>query len=457
MPWDKAGYKAQLQRDLKDIQHKLSRVLGKDLVKSDNSFVEATSPVNCIEGGILVDLCMQRFGKRGSGCDAPKSADRVPKLSKEFSKSSAGCPNPVASTPRPPTPPTAQIGQNSGRKYVNKEVCMYIHMLKPLKTRMEKEELKFKSSGSTNCRNHSDVMVSGVMVTSSNGDVTTRDINKPIARKRYATKKQSLVHSKGSLKSSLRICSQTFTKIAFIKAIVISILGGLRNINLLERKSPIGTSPNLFPSEPRVALCFRNASILSSLRESTATIISISEGLCSCIHKGIFLDNNKQLIRCMRILQNAITYEETFCFLSGRLKLATPYVYLGYATYELATFSQNVSAGKRLVTYIFLFVDFWAFRVYYLDTYAINLELDDNCKVFYALVYLYIFTFYHSWSSCNWAIYSSVIFHTLVYFSLNWIVSVIKSHDKYQSLIIIGLALIGKARLGNQYILFHFR
>ena len=36
MPWDKAGYKAQLQRDLKDIQHKLNRVLGKDLVKSDN-------------------------------------------------------------------------------------------------------------------------------------------------------------------------------------------------------------------------------------------------------------------------------------------------------------------------------------------------------------------------------------------------------------------------------------
>ena len=29
MPWDKAGYKAQLQRDRKYIQHKLSQVLGK--------------------------------------------------------------------------------------------------------------------------------------------------------------------------------------------------------------------------------------------------------------------------------------------------------------------------------------------------------------------------------------------------------------------------------------------
>ena len=79
MPWDKAGYKAQLEKDLQDIQHKLSRVLGQDLAKSDRSFVEATSPVKCIEGGVLVDLCMQRSGKRGSGCDAPNKADKFPR------------------------------------------------------------------------------------------------------------------------------------------------------------------------------------------------------------------------------------------------------------------------------------------------------------------------------------------------------------------------------------------
>ena len=94
MPWDQAGYKAQLQKDLKDIQQKLRRIMGKNLVKSDNSFVEAKSPFKCIEGGVLVDLCMQRSGKRGSGCDAPKSADQVPKLSKEFSKLSEGCAHP---------------------------------------------------------------------------------------------------------------------------------------------------------------------------------------------------------------------------------------------------------------------------------------------------------------------------------------------------------------------------
>ena len=47
---------------------------------------------------------------------------------------------------------------------------MYIRMLKPLKTRKEKEELKLKRPGSTNCRNHSDVMVSGVIVASPDSD-----------------------------------------------------------------------------------------------------------------------------------------------------------------------------------------------------------------------------------------------------------------------------------------------
>ena len=81
---------------------------------------------------------------------------------------------------------------------------MYIRMLEPLKTRKEKEELKCKHPGSTNCQNHSDVIVSGVIATASIGDVTTRDINKLIAKKRYAPRKQSLLHSKGIIKSSLK-------------------------------------------------------------------------------------------------------------------------------------------------------------------------------------------------------------------------------------------------------------
>ena len=106
----------------------------------------------------------------------------------------------------------------------------------------------------------------------------------------------------------LRVCSRTFTKVMLILAIVISVLGGLVNIKLPERKSTIGTS-----SEPLVASRFLDSSVLSNLREFAATIIRIREGLCSGMHKRMSLNNNNPLIRRMKILQNTIICEETFC------------------------------------------------------------------------------------------------------------------------------------------------
>ena len=239
MPWNQAGYKAQLQKDLKDIRQKLSRVLEKDLAKSDNSFVEATSPVNCIEGSFLVDLCMQRSGKRGSGCDAPNEADRFPRLADGSFKSSEGLPTPETSPLRPPKPSRTEIRQYSWCNSTRKEVCMHIRTLKPLKARKNKREVKSRHLESTNY----DVMIddgtlnSGVIIASPNSDVILRnaDLNKPIARKRYIPRKQSLMPSEGSFKSLLRLCSRTITFIALSLAIVISISGGLFNIRQTAR------------------------------------------------------------------------------------------------------------------------------------------------------------------------------------------------------------------------------
>ena len=138
---------------------------------------------------------------------------------------SEGFPTPVASPPRTPTPPAAKVKQYSWRNYAKKEVCLYIRTLKPLKTKKEEGKLKFKRPGATNCQHPSDVIVS---------DVIIRDIvvNKPVAGKRYAPKKHSLVHTKRFLKSSLSVYSQTFTKVALMLAIVISILGGVFNVKL---------------------------------------------------------------------------------------------------------------------------------------------------------------------------------------------------------------------------------
>ena len=175
----------------------------------------------------------------------------------------------------------------------------------------------------------------------------------------------------------------------------------------------------------------------------------------------MFLNDSKQLTGSMKILQNTI--RRCVTILSKRSPSSmlasphAPYRYHDYSTRSPTTFAKNVLAGKHLDAYIFPSTDFCASRVYYLDIYTVNLEFDGNFTVFYDLIYLYIYTFYYSWSSCNWATYPRAILCTLAYFSLNSIVSVIRIHDKYQSLILIGLALTEKASSRIQYILFHFR
>ena len=286
--------------------------------------MEATSPVNCKEGSVLVDLCMQRSGKRGSGCDAPNEADRFPRLADGSFKSSEGLPTPETSPLRPSKPPRTEIRQYSWRNSTRKEVCLHIRMLKPLKARKNKREVKSRHLESTNY----DVMIdddtlnSGVIIASPNSDVILRnaDLNKPIARKRYVPRKQSLMPSEGSFKSLFRVCSRTFTFIALSLAIIISVSGGLFNIRLPERKSTIGTS-----SEPIVAISFRDSLFLSILRKSSANILGINEGLCPCMMTETSWNNNKQLIRRMEVLHNTIIRDEggSMCTLVARILIGT--------------------------------------------------------------------------------------------------------------------------------------
>ena len=116
------------------------------------------------------------------------------------------------------------------------------------------------------------------------------------------------------------------------------------------------------------------------------------------MHKRMSLHNNKQLIRHMKVLQNTIICDETFCTqnLVSSSELAKPLITtrsLDYSILSYVTLTQNVLTGKRFDTYIFPSTDFCAFQVYYFDAYTVNLELDDNFKVFFDLVYLYIFDF----------------------------------------------------------------
>ena len=99
----------------------------------------------------------------------------------------------------------------------------------------------------------------------------------------------------------------------------------------------------------------------------------------------------------MKILQNTIIYDEVICpnrSLFIRTKLAAPYVYHDYATYEMATFTRNVSAGNHFYPYISPSTDLCASHIDYFDTDTVNLESDYHFTAFYKLRYIYIYIYF---------------------------------------------------------------
>ena len=217
---------------------------------------------------------MQRSGKRGSGCDVPNKADKFPRSANGSLEASKGFPTPVTSPLMPPKPPRTEVRQYAWRR---KEVCMHIRLLKPLETKKQEEnhqkdgevttphlihektmtslslsrqksegkeqqcsvnteriksettqlvhvyqyttniytksrkkqrEMKFKHPKSANCQNANDVMDDGI---NRGGDV-----NRLVARERYATTKHSFSHIKEFLKTTLNICTQSLIQLAII-------------------------------------------------------------------------------------------------------------------------------------------------------------------------------------------------------------------------------------------------
>ena len=273
------------------------------------------------------------------------------------------------------------------RQYAKKEVCLYILTLKPLKTKKEEGDLKFKRPGSTNCQNCSDIIV-----------------NKPVvARERCAQKKHWLMSKKGFLKSTLSVCSQTFTKVALMLAVVISILGGGLNIKLPGRTCTSGLA-SLVCHECEYGNNSNSAYTLSFgiFRESAAAIINLSKGLCSHISKVMFSTGSKQLAGSMKMLQITLRRGVTIlsrCSRSSEFaRPGTTTHSQGYSTRSEPMLTRNVLAGKRLYTYIFPYADFWASRVYYLDMYTVYLEFDDDFPVVYDFLYIYIYI-YTPWLS----------------------------------------------------------
>ena len=128
--WNQADYRVKLQEDLEDVRQKLCQVSRKELGKK-----EETRMVNRMEEGVLVDLCEQRSGERGSGCYAPEEIYKSNKLANVVYNSSEGLSTPVTSSLMPPKPARTGRRLYSWRNSGKREVCMYVRILDPLEFR----------------------------------------------------------------------------------------------------------------------------------------------------------------------------------------------------------------------------------------------------------------------------------------------------------------------------------
>ena len=372
------------------------QVLGKgEPLPSDlQAVVDATGPDSCIEGRVLVDLCKQRSGKSGSGCNAPVEIYKWPASADGSCKSSEGFPTPVTPPLRPPKPARMGRKQYSWRNSSKREVCMHLHILKPLEFRKEKKELTFKRQESTNCREAESTfpgppddngMKDDGMVMSSNSDVTTlwnADVNRLIARKRFVPRKRLLPYSVESFKESLKACSKIITFIALYLAIVTNVLGGLINFKRYERKSTVGTSASLPRSKNSMDdNCHYS---LSVLRKFLANILGSNKELWPYVIMYPMWKENKQFKRGKGELQKL---RNTLIF-----RLVTAFSWLNnlrFGNVTRETFrlrSGNVRktflAGKCLRAYLCLSADSWASCLYYLSIYTVNLELNNKFKRF---------------------------------------------------------------------------
>ena len=451
MPWDKAGYKDQLKRDLEDIRRKLSQVLGRDLSKNGHLNMEATRPVNCIEGGVLVDLCKQRSGERGSGCYGPEEIFKSPTLADISWRSSGGSSIPVTSPLMPPKPARTGRKRYSWQNPPKKDICMHIRIINPWECRKEKKEMTFKNQGSINCPHKTNDEVASLKsyVTRAPAVLSVEETSSLVARKRFLPTEYSAL----SLIDNFRkrwMAFKGFVSLLVIRLIMIlGIFGGIMKISRCEGKSRIGNSMECAPSESLGNV--RILSLFSNFLEYLNTILRFQKELWNNMIGNLVCKRSKRGTRKRKRIWS----------FASRPTLELRNLRLGNAVQE--TF--RLRSGNTVETFmgtkhfpicLCLFLDLCASCRGQLGLFKENLKIRIKVKAIYVNIYLFIYVFCCALLSCKLAAYPgafAIKMYTLVYFSPKVNLLERKYHHKNQSINLIGLAHVGKAYSRNRLFL----
>ena len=250
--------------------------------------------------------------------------------------------------------------------------------LTPLKAKEKVEKARFRYPESLNY----DVMADDAIL---NSDVINRDDNvkKPVARKRYARREQSLMPKIEFFKRISGMCNKTWINFALILVIITSVIKGGININSSERLRTAGLSSAIWQECENINSHRTHPFHPRLLRAVITATTGFWPKSGSHIPKLIFCKKKQQITRDGIIFKNTIGSDVTIF----RPVTAPPCC---YATREQRTFPRNVLAGKLFEAYIFLFAVFCAFRLLYFVTYTLNLGFDNSFKAFCDLGYIYI-------------------------------------------------------------------
>ena len=341
---------------------------------------------------------------------------------------------------------------------------MYIRVLDPLELRNDsRKESIYENKRSMNYREAEYLFPDGEgMVTSSTSNVSTLrnvEVNRLVARKHLESSNHLCSYAEEGFKKAFKVYNKVVTFMTFYFMIVTNVLKGITSFVRCERKNTVGNSKSLSESK---SLRDGEGYSFSTFLECLGDILGYKQELWlySIIYAlwrkyKLFRNENKEIWKFV----NTLTF---------RLVIAMPWLrnlLLGNVFRETFNIrSGNVGktflAGKCFRACLCLYSDLWASCRYYLYIYTVILEFHGKFRRFYEYIYLYIYDSCRLRLSCKWASYPlafAVKTYTLVYFSSKASLLMIKSHNKYQSIDLIGLALVEKAYSKNRSFLSHNR
>ena len=404
--------------------------------------------------------------KQSANCNGPEEIYKSHTLANVFYNSSEGFSTPVTSPLMPPKPARTERKHYSWRNSSKREICMCICILDPLELRNNsRKESMDENKRSMNYREAEYLFPDGKgMVTSWISDVTIGEQDGKLGRNKLVVRQyeKTRVCLRSSAEKGCRKVIKSYNKVitvmTFYCILVTQLLKGIASPRRCERKSTVGNSERFSSSTSvRDYEDYAFYSVLERLGnilryKLLLLLFLIIHGLWGKYE--VMRNQNKEIWKFMKTL--------TF-----RLVVAI----LGYVTYCLATFLETFGLrsgsimktfmeGKRFEICLSPFSDLRASCHTQLRSLLINLEFGKRLKVNYVYIYLYIYRLCHCMLSCKWASFPlafAVKLYTLVYFSSKASLLMRKSHKKYQSIDLIGLALGEKAYVDNRSFLDHNR